>query len=128
MNADTGVSRSPAMSKRACNAWNSSYSETTKKPITGVVRRWVAGTVKFFESRKTAGRQPTPLYGAPPPKTRTADGLVRHVGTSITVRRLGRQASALKCTLGYFDALPRYGRGAAAVGQSASTVSRSSAD
>src|SRR4029077_2332083 len=51
MNAETGVSRSPVMSKGGCNLY-SSNGRGQQKTHPGVIRRWVAGAVRGLESRE----------------------------------------------------------------------------
>src|ERR1700732_4463827 len=51
MNAETGVSRSPVMSKGGCNLY-SSNGRGQQKTHAGVIPRWVAGAVRAREARK----------------------------------------------------------------------------
>src|ERR1700680_3650976 len=79
MNADTGVSRSPVMSKGGATARSSSYVGKTKNPSPGSSGDGFSGAVRSSLSRQNqTNRQPTPLRSAPPPKTRAAERLLRH--------------------------------------------------
>src|SRR5256885_14388018 len=55
MNADTGVSRSPVMSKSDCNAAGLQMRTGEQKTHPGVIRRWV-----FWCRRKSLSREKQP--------------------------------------------------------------------
>src|SRR3984885_6477235 len=68
MYAETGVSRSPAISKGAFMLFLASNHADNKKPIPGHFRRWVLATLESFrESLRRQQPGPTPSGSAPPP-------------------------------------------------------------
>src|SRR3984885_3693009 len=67
MYAETGVSRSPAISKGAFIRFLASNHADNKKPIPGLFRRWVLATLESFrESLRRQQPGPTPSGSAPP--------------------------------------------------------------